>query len=292
MVAREDRRMAGAGLGRGMALIAVAEHGPRRDPREAIGELRAIFIEQVGGELVDREDDEQLGRMRLCLWLGGGCSGDKRGGKANDEFAHEIPIVPLRRQGPRRGAIAALTRWSRLPPRAGAQAYDSFARSRSLTSCGLALPAIAFIVWPTKKPNNASFPPLYCATLSVLSASTSSIAWSIAPVSLVCLSPRLSTIAAAPSLLSSMISNTCLAIVPEMVPSATSPSSSAAWAGVTGLRSIVSPRRLSAPNSSATTQFAPCFGSTPASSRASNQRAVSTSAVRTPALYGVIPRPS
>src|SRR5919205_593986 len=36
---------------------------------------------------------------------------------------------------------------------------------------------------------------------------------------------------------------------------------------------MVSPRRFSAPNSSATTQFAPCFGSAPASSKASNHRA-------------------
>ena len=41
----------------------------------------------------------------------------------------------------------------------------SFARSRSLTTCGLALPAIAFIVWPTKKPNSASLPALYSRDL-------------------------------------------------------------------------------------------------------------------------------
>ena len=76
------------------------------------------------------------------------------------------------------------------------------------------------------------------ATLSALAARILSIAASIAPVSLVCLSPRLSTIAPAPSPLSSMISNTCLAMVPLIVPSATRPSSSAACAGVTGLLSI------------------------------------------------------
>ena len=35
---------------------------PRREPREAAGEVRPVFVEQVGGELVDRDDDEQLGR--------------------------------------------------------------------------------------------------------------------------------------------------------------------------------------------------------------------------------------
>src|SRR3990170_3781091 len=61
--------------------------------------------------------------------------------------------------------------------------HQSLARNRSLTICGLALPAIAFITWPTKKPNSASLPLLYCATLSALAAITSSAAASIAPVS-------------------------------------------------------------------------------------------------------------
>ena len=49
-----------------------------------------------------------------------------------------------------------------------------------MTSCGLPLPCIAFIVWPTKKPNNASLPALNSATLSALAASTRSAAASIA----------------------------------------------------------------------------------------------------------------
>ena len=63
-----------------------------------------------------------------------------------------------------------------------------------MTTPGLALPAIAFIVWPTKKPNNASLPALYCKTLSALAARISSIRASISPVSLVCFNPRSSTI--------------------------------------------------------------------------------------------------
>ena len=42
--------------------IAVAIRHARRDPRQPAGELRAIFVEQVGRKLVDRDDDEQLGR--------------------------------------------------------------------------------------------------------------------------------------------------------------------------------------------------------------------------------------
>ena len=53
--------MAGAGLGRGMALVAVAEHRrPDASRAEPAGELRAIFVEQVGGELVDRDGDEEF----------------------------------------------------------------------------------------------------------------------------------------------------------------------------------------------------------------------------------------
>ena len=52
------------------------EYGP--DPREAGGKLRAVFVEQVGRELVDRDDDEELrGPGRLCE----GCRGEQgRGG--------------------------------------------------------------------------------------------------------------------------------------------------------------------------------------------------------------------
>src|SRR5205085_9328856 len=62
MIAGEESRMARAGLGRGVALVAVAEHGARREAREAAGELRAIFVEEIRGELVDGDDDEKLRR--------------------------------------------------------------------------------------------------------------------------------------------------------------------------------------------------------------------------------------
>ena len=78
-----------------------------------------------------------------------------------------------------------------------------------------------------------------------------------------------------------MISKTCLAIVPEIVPSATNASNSAACEWVTGEVSRSLPSRLSAPNSSDLTQLEadlPISGPDlpVAARRASNQRAVST----------------
>ncbi len=53
--------MAGAGLGRGMALIARWEHCARQQPREALGVARAIFGEEIGRELVDEITTTSLG---------------------------------------------------------------------------------------------------------------------------------------------------------------------------------------------------------------------------------------
>ncbi len=41
---------------------------------------------------------------------------------------------------------------------------SSFGLSSLLTSAGLALPWVAFITWPTKKPSNLSFPLRYCSS--------------------------------------------------------------------------------------------------------------------------------
>ena len=51
----------------------------------------------------------------------------------------------------------------------------SFAFSTSFTRAGLPLPCMAFITWPTKKPNSLSLPERYSATLSAFAASTASI---------------------------------------------------------------------------------------------------------------------
>ena len=58
----QDGRMAGAGFGRGMRLIARGKHHARCQPREAASEMLAILAEQIGGKLIDRYRDDQLGR--------------------------------------------------------------------------------------------------------------------------------------------------------------------------------------------------------------------------------------
>src|SRR5262249_36505118 len=40
---------------------------------------------------------------------------------------------------------------------------DSAARSSSCTTCGFALPPVAFITWPTRKPRTCALPPFSCA---------------------------------------------------------------------------------------------------------------------------------
>jgi hypothetical protein len=61
------------------------------------------------------------------------------------------------------------------------------------TACGLALPPVAFITWPTNQPASLGLA-LACSTLSGLAAITSSTAASMAPVSVTCFMPRFSTI--------------------------------------------------------------------------------------------------
>src|SRR3546814_19544368 len=60
--AGQYRRMAGAVFGRAMLLIARRKDDARGEPRQPTGEMAAIFGEQVGGKLVDCNDDEQLWR--------------------------------------------------------------------------------------------------------------------------------------------------------------------------------------------------------------------------------------
>src|SRR3546814_15363914 len=60
MVAGQDRRMAGAGFGRAMRLIARRKDDARSEPRETAGEAAAIFGEKVGRKLVDRDHHDQF----------------------------------------------------------------------------------------------------------------------------------------------------------------------------------------------------------------------------------------
>ena len=71
--------MAGAGLGRAVRLVAGGEDHAVRKPPQAAGEMLAILGEQVRGELVDRNGDDQprtLGRLR-----GGGRREEEDGGE-------------------------------------------------------------------------------------------------------------------------------------------------------------------------------------------------------------------
>jgi hypothetical protein len=161
----------------------------------------------------------------------------------------------------------------------------------SLIICGLALPCIAFIVWPTKKPNSASLPPLYCSTLSALSASMVSIAaFDRAGIAFLlqalALDDDCCTVAGFKHLFQHLLGDGA-----RDRALATRASSSAPAAGLMGEVSRLLPSLFSAPNSSEISQLAACFATSASglfalaavsASSSSNQRAVSTSAVSTP----------
>ena len=97
MVAGQDGRMAGAGFGRPMRLIARRKDDARSEPREAAGEAAAIFGEKVGRKLVDRDHHHEfrrggrcrnlLHRRRRILRESRACAGHaKRGGDGGGEI--------------------------------------------------------------------------------------------------------------------------------------------------------------------------------------------------------------
>src|SRR5437763_14239841 len=93
MIAGQQGRMARTGLGRGMALITVAEDRAGREAGEPAGKLRTIFVEQIGRELIDGDDDEKLGRRgRLACGLAGEQS--RRGSK--NELTHGASCTPAK----------------------------------------------------------------------------------------------------------------------------------------------------------------------------------------------------
>jgi hypothetical protein len=61
--------------------------------------------------------------------------------------------------------------------------------SSSLTCCGLALPLLAFMTWPTRALKAFSLPARNSSTDFGLAASTSSMIFSMAPVSVICFRP-------------------------------------------------------------------------------------------------------
>jgi len=65
MQARQDRRVAGAGLGQAVGLIAVDRHQSLvRHPPQAAGVTAAILVEQIGAELVHHDGHNQLRRRQ------------------------------------------------------------------------------------------------------------------------------------------------------------------------------------------------------------------------------------
>src|SRR3546814_7339977 len=66
----EDGGMTDAGDGRGMALIARGKDRAVEQARETAGEAVPIFGEQIGRELIDRDDEEKF--RRGCYRRGGG----------------------------------------------------------------------------------------------------------------------------------------------------------------------------------------------------------------------------
>src|SRR5262249_30446393 len=94
-------------------------------------------------------------------------------------------------------------------------AIPSFFFTSSLTACGLALPPVAFMTWPTNHPASAGLA-LAWSALSGFAAMTSFTAFSMAPRSVTCVSPRRSTMDLGSPPSDQTMSNTSLAILPEM----------------------------------------------------------------------------
>src|SRR5688572_774638 len=175
--------------------------------------------------------------------------------------------------GPRRGeevcdalvrGVASLEHPAAALAAAGAsqadQAPPSLRFRSSLSWAGFALPWVAFITCPTKKPNSLSLPLRYSASCFGLAAMIASIACSIAPVSVICLRPRASMTSSAPRPSDHMASKTSLASLPEMVSSPIRARSPASAVAGTRLASTSRPSRLSAPESSPITQLAASLG--------------------------------
>src|SRR4051812_32980696 len=57
--------MAGAGLGRVVALVPRREDYALLQPPQAASEMLAILREEIGGELVDRDSDDEFGRRTI-----------------------------------------------------------------------------------------------------------------------------------------------------------------------------------------------------------------------------------
>ena len=105
-VAGEDGGVAGAGLGRRVALETHGEDDASAEAGEPAGEILAIFVVEIGRELIDRDDDEELrrcGRLR-CRPRLRGCKGGHKSGsgqRREDLELHPIPFHDVDRSLPR-----------------------------------------------------------------------------------------------------------------------------------------------------------------------------------------------
>src|SRR5437899_10603 len=114
------------------------------------------------------------------------------------------------------------------------QTFGSFSSRREFTTAGLALPAVAFITCPTRKPRAAFLPPFQSRTTLGCCARTWSTTAESSPASATWVSPSRSTMARAASPERYIFSKTSLAILPLMVPSSMRMMRSARFAGGIG----------------------------------------------------------
>src|SRR5580700_6711674 len=141
------------------------------------------------------------------------------------------------------------------------QGQPSFFASNSFTSCGFACPFDAFITCPTKNPIMVVFPARYCSNCLGFAASTSSITFSSAEVSLDCFGlPSCSYTAEKSSPRSKERSYRSFSIFPEIAPDSTRSADVATPAIEIGECSMSSPLAFSRPISSPCTRFATRFG--------------------------------
>src|SRR5712691_3377816 len=141
------------------------------------------------------------------------------------------------------------------------QTFGSFSSRSEFTTAGLALPAVAFITCPTRKPRAAFLPPFQSRTTLGCCARTSSTTAESSPASAPWVSPSRSTMARASSPERYIFSKTSLAILPLMVPSSMRVMRPARFAGRIGHPARArSSSPASSRRSSLSTQFAAALG--------------------------------
>src|SRR5262249_56768690 len=196
----------------------------------------------VGGRVLAEEQPQQRGLPRAA-----------RPGE-EDEF----PLVDPERQIAE-GVDAAAVHLG------DALRFDHAVSSRkrftaALTPAGSAFPAVAFITWPTRKPNVFVLPARYSATVAACPASVSWTIRSIAAWSPIFASPSASTIACARRPVPYIFSKTSFATGPVMVPLSTSAMSSPRASGASGAESISSRVSFSLRATSPLTQLLAALG--------------------------------